>query len=427
MRKITKKIQTLKQNRSVKDIIAIIGSNLALRPIQLIKSFIVAKYLGPADYGILKSLELITMLNKFGNLGLKNVAVREIGVLKGQNDSKREEEIRNTAYSAEIILAFILSLSGIIISLSLSSSWKWVIFIASFGLLVSKIRVLFDVEATIQRKFTLLAKVTFISGLITSFLIASTVPLIRIYASLSMPILVALGGILYYQKTLKFDFKFGIDRIELVHQLRIGIPLTLNSLAYGSYMYMERILIISYLSITDLGYYGFATMIANQFITLFLTAIKVRKMNVLEYLGRKDYQKVNKLIIRETSILLIGSFGVILLVWGITSIFVPILLDKYIEAIVIANLYILILPFKILSSYLIIVLQSPIVNKQSILPFFQFAATGLLILTVFIMNSIGMLTLKSFIIVDVIGYALVHISLLFLYYHYYYKKIVYKI
>jgi O-antigen/teichoic acid export membrane protein len=408
------------KRKSIRDFAAIVGANVGIRPISIVKSFIVAKYLGPAEYGILKSTELIAMLNKFGNLGFKQVAQREIGVLKGKNLPEREKQIRDTAYTAEVILAIILAISGIIVSLFLSSKWVWVVSIASIGLLVGKVRLLFNTEATIQRKFTLIAKVTFFTGLFVSILIASTVPFLKIYASLGMPILVAMGAIIYYKKTLKFDYSFHIDKEELLHQIRIGIPLTLHSLAYGSYLYLERILIITYLSVTDLGYFGFATMVSNQFITIFLTAIRVRKMNILEYLGRGDYIKVNKLVIKETSILMLGSFGIILLVWAITSIFVPIFLEKYVAAIVIANLFILVLPFKVLSSYLAIVIKSPIVNKQDIVPFYQFAATGLLFIVVVIMHNRGVLTLKSYVIADLIGYAAVHISFVFMYYKYFY-------
>ena len=41
---------------------------LIARTKQVQQQFIVAKYLGPEEYGILKSVELIQMLNKFGNL-----------------------------------------------------------------------------------------------------------------------------------------------------------------------------------------------------------------------------------------------------------------------------------------------------------------------------------------------------------------------
>ena len=70
----------------VRDFSAVVGLNFALKPIQFIKSFIVAKYLGPAEYGILASVQLIQMLDKYGNLGFKSTAKREVGNALGAKD-----------------------------------------------------------------------------------------------------------------------------------------------------------------------------------------------------------------------------------------------------------------------------------------------------------------------------------------------------
>ena len=82
------------------------------------------------------------------------------------------------------------------------------------------------------------------------------------------------------------------------------------------------------------------------------------------------------------------------------------------------------MPFKILSSYVAIVIKSPSVNKQSVVPFFNFTATILLFITTFIMYKNGILTLKSYIIVDLVGYACVHFAFVCLYYKSYYLKFV---
>ena len=429
MIKKTKQIllnKKLFKSKSLKDFSAIVGSNLISYPIALVKSLLVAKFLGPSDFGILQSTKLITMLNKFGKLGFTNVAVREIGVLKGKRKSNKDKEklIKNTAYSSEMLLAVLLTIIGIMISMFSPPKYTLIIFIASIGMFVNKIRGIFTTEATIQRRFTLIAKITLLINLLVSIIVSIAVPFLKIYAALITPIIVIIGVLLFYKNKIKFNFSFNIKKKEFIHQLKIGIPLSIGSLAYGSYVYVERILIISFLSVTDLGYFGFATMVSNQFITIFLTAIKVRKMNILEYLGRGDYQKVNKLVIKETILLIIGSFFVILFVWFIISLFVPIFLKEYIGAIIIVKLFILVLPIKVLSSYLAIVVKSPIVNKQSITPIFQFLATGSLFLVAFIMHKQGTLTLKTYIIVDLFGYAFEHFSFVIMYYKFFYLDFV---
>ena len=56
---------------------------------QLVKGIVVAKYLGPADYGLLKSIELIQMLNKYGSLGFNTALTREAGNAIGNKDNEQ--------------------------------------------------------------------------------------------------------------------------------------------------------------------------------------------------------------------------------------------------------------------------------------------------------------------------------------------------
>ena len=147
------------KNKTLKDYLAIAGTNIILQPIQLIKSIVVAKFLGPDSFGILKSLELIQMLDKYGNLGFRAAAAREIGNAKGRGDLGKEIIVRNNAYSGEIILSLFLFLTGCISSIIIKDETiSLMLLISSFSLLFSKLRGIFNTEVTIQKKFIFLSK-----------------------------------------------------------------------------------------------------------------------------------------------------------------------------------------------------------------------------------------------------------------------------
>ena len=55
-------IKALFRKKVIKDFTSVAGLNLAQQPIHMIRSFFVAKYLGPVEYGILSSIQLITLL-----------------------------------------------------------------------------------------------------------------------------------------------------------------------------------------------------------------------------------------------------------------------------------------------------------------------------------------------------------------------------
>ena len=156
--------KALYRKKVIRDFSTVVGFNFALKPIQLIKSFFVAKYLGPAEYGILASLQLIQMLNKYGNLGFNATASREVGNALGSKDLTRVDLIKNTAYTAEVVLSLILFIIGLGSSLFVESKIiSILIILASTSLLAAKLRAVISTEALIHKKFVLISKITFIS------------------------------------------------------------------------------------------------------------------------------------------------------------------------------------------------------------------------------------------------------------------------
>ena len=168
------------KKKVLRDFLAVVSSELALRPVQFLKEFVVSKYLGPADYGILKSIELIQMLNKYGSLGFKPAAAREIGNAIGKRDEEKANLVRNTAYSSEIILSVLLFVAGLSISIFFESRTSVLIILASAGLLAAKLRGVLNTEAGVQKRFILISKITFITSLIASLIIIITVPFFKI-------------------------------------------------------------------------------------------------------------------------------------------------------------------------------------------------------------------------------------------------------
>ncbi len=418
-------IKTILKKKSIRDFSALAGANIALKPIQFIKSFLVAKYLGPADYGLLSGVNLIRNLSKFGNLGFKQVATREVLELKGAKSSESDIKfVKNSSYSYEVVLSVFLFLAGIGSAFFFTDSiliFSSVI-LASFGLLFQKIQAILSNEATINKRFVLISKITFAAGFFTAVLVAVLVPFLRIYASLIIPTIASILSISLYRKKLDFKLSFVFDKLEFIRQLKIGFPLSMGTVAYASYIYLEKILVISLFGLIAAGLFSFGQMIISQMATLFLMAIRVRKVNIFENLGAGNYLLVNKIVIRETFLLFGVSIISIIILWFLLDYFVPIFLPKYIDAIPMAKLLLFILPSKVLSSYVAIVLISKTVNKQNIIPFIQFGATLLLVACVFILHSMDLLSLYSFVIVDVFGYAIYHIIIFYLYFKYFHSK-----
>ena len=108
------------------------------------------------------------------------------------------------------------------------------------------------------------------------------------------------------------------------------------------------------------------------------------------------------------------------------GLFIPIFLDKWINAIYITQIFLLVLPLKVLISYLTVVVISPTVNKLFYVPFLQLFGVFILILGTYLLYLTKNLNLLNFIYVDILAYSVVNIPWLYVYYKEYYKVFVLK-
>lgn len=421
------KIKGLFERKYVRDIAWMISANIIIKPFQIIKSFFVAKFLGPEQYGILKSVELIQMLNKFGDLGFVSTVIRDAGELVGSEDNDELDKLRNICFSAELILVFFLFTIGLLSNLFFEDKIiRIAIILSSIALFSLKINKILNAEAIIRKEFKLLSKLVMFQGFFNSIIIILTVPFYNIYAVLTVPILSTLISCYYVYARLNFSFNFKIEKFLFKKVLKTSLKLTSGTLAFGLFRYVERLIVITYLGIEAVGFFGFADTVLALFVTIFLTNIKVRKMNILEYLGKKQFLRVHNIVKKETIIILSISIITIIVMQFLIGLFIPIFLEKWINAIYITQIFLLVLPLKVLISYLSVVVISPTVNKLFYIPFLQLFGVFILILGTYLLYLTKNLNLLNFIYVDILAYSVVNIPWLYVYYKEYYKVFVLK-
>jgi O-antigen/teichoic acid export membrane protein len=416
----------LKEKKALNDIVTLTGAQVALRPILMVKSYFVARYLGPETFGILKSVELVSMLDKFGNLGFKQVVIRNVATSEGAGNPLEIENIKNNAYTSEILLSIILFLSGLISSLFIPNDLIAIaVILASIGLLTSKLLGVLKTELQSTRRFSSLARIIFCQGVINSALVIFTVPYYELYAVLLVPSISTLIILIIFFNRVGYFFTFKLDKSGFLDVLKLGITLSFSTLAFGFFRYVERFIIITFLGLTAVGYYGFADTIAGIFISILLgSVLKVRSVTIFKELGRRNYSVVHKIIIRETALLILLSLLFIILLSGGLIIFVPKFLPEWEEAINVTILFSLVIPLKLSSAYINFVVKSPTVNNLRLEPGLQMLSALLLLFGVLSLDYFNVLTLTTFLVVDVFVYAILHISTVIYYYYSYYKKYV---
>tara|TARA_B100000965_G_C19545148_1_gene737438 strand:- start:3 stop:1295 length:1293 start_codon:yes stop_codon:yes gene_type:complete len=409
--------QKLIKSKAFSDIFKLGSAQIFLRPFQILKSFVVARFLGPEVYGILKSIEIIQMLNKFGNLGFKETVIRDGIPYITLNEKLKLKKLKNNAFSGEIILSILLVFIGFFSSLFFDNQLiKISIILASLGLFTSKMFGIIKTELTLNRNFDYLSKIILVNGILNTVFIIITVPFFNIYSVLSVPIITSLLIIFYVIYSMGIFFKFEFDKKEFKKIFKVSLPLTASTLSFGIFKYTERILIISFFSLSIVGFFGFAETIANIFITLFIgTVMKVRGLRVFELLSQNKYYEVNKLIIKETSFLIGLSLIILVILSAALNILIPIILPKWTSAINIAILFSLCIPLKLISSYAIFAIKSKELNKLKFEPITYLISASILLIGTLILYYTKNLNIYNFIIIDLIAIFFVQIITVFYY------------
>lgn len=413
--------KSLLKKKVVKDFLAVSLIDISLKPIAIIKGFIVANVLGPADFGLLKSIELIQKLNKYGNLGFMYAVKREAAHFIGAGELEKAQIVRNTAFTLEFILSLFLFIIGI--SCTLFSSSKEIdilIILASSGLLLSKLNGIQLAEAVIQKKFILISKIALFATIINDIIVIFTVPFLKIYSILITDLVVCTISVSYYFFIEKYRFSMRVNFAEVIKICSISIPLTIGTLAQGAFEYSERILLIKYLGKIALGYFGFGAMVAGNILLLLKNSIRVREQDIFQLLGQKAYQRIHRIVIRETLLFTFASILMIAIFWFPIQYFIQWFMPKWRDAIVISQMYIFIIPFQLVINYPSAVLISSVVNKQNILPGFRFISAGFLITGTIGIAHFNMLSLHNFIIINIISYGFYSVSVIVLYFKYFY-------
>lgn len=138
--------------------------------------------------------------------------------------------------------------------------------------------------------------------------------------------------------------------------------------------------------------------------------------DIWRLIGAKEFEKVNKMVIKESLILTVFSILIIPIIWIAVDVFVPLFLPKFVDAIPIVRISSFIIPFQVIANYAGAVITSKTVNKV----YFP-VLLRLISLTVFAGGSYYLyynksLTLELYAYLNLAGYAFFNIGLVVNYY-----------
>lgn len=259
-------------------------------------SILLARYLGPSDYGlfnyVLSFTGLFTILS---SLGLENILIREL-----VQNPDRTNELLGTSFRLRIIgslLSIILTIITALLFKEPLSTLILIIIISSGTIFQSMMVVEQFFQAKVAAKKNVIAQSSsfFLSSLLKIIFILTEQPLIMIvFAHASEFIFLSIG---YYLTYCGAGNKFNNWFFNLQTAKRIfkdSWPLMLSGLVISIYMKIDQVMIKNMMTSADVGYYAAAVKLSEAWYfipmtisaSLFPAIINAKSANEEFYLNR---------------------------------------------------------------------------------------------------------------------------------------------
>lgn len=236
----------------------------------------VARYLGPADFGVFNYvIAITTIFASFAKLGLDDIMVRDLLIHSEKRDSYLGTAFWLKFFGA-IVLIFLMA-----VALTLTSndaSTNLLIIIAGSGLVFSSFEVVgFYFQSQVQAKIISICKVIqlLLSTLIKIFLIVTGSSLIYFVFVLFFDTLtLAVAYWVAYRMRERRMFFRCFDKSIGKQMLKDAWPLLFSAVVVVIYMRIDQIMIRELLGVYELGVYSAAVRLSEAFyfIPLIITA-----------------------------------------------------------------------------------------------------------------------------------------------------------
>ncbi len=243
-----------------------LGSNYA-QLVAAISGLVIRRLIGPTLSGLFGLLNMIYLYSDYVYSPFRGGLAREVPYHKGVKDQKSVDEIRKGSFSIILALSLFINVGLLIASYIVPENktgllrWSLRIY-APISFLMALCNYLIVFSRTEKQFFKLFKYYAFNSTLLAVL----TIVLTYYYAFkglLLSSLFVGIVSTFYFFKLVNYPFRFSLPgRIIRLLVVR-GTPVILYSIIFLNFKQIDRLLVISFLGLTEMGYYGIGITMCN--------------------------------------------------------------------------------------------------------------------------------------------------------------------
>lgn len=417
---------TSERRKLLQDSKALFLASLVERGLGAWVGIIVAKVLGPADFGILKVISHVPTLIKYGAVGFSALGKREVPLMRESGVPRVDQELLlGRVLTADLIWSLVLALAVLVTSAFYSNTTiVGGLIIVSFGIIVSQVSKCLDVIFCIEQNFTDIARATVMGGGVSAIFTMLTLEPLGMYSVLLASIV---GGVV----TCSFLFfklptplpKPSFNLSFLASASRVAVPISLTTLSSGLMGWAERILVLAFFTPSILGLYMFIVFIIDLFSTIINSAMKAAAIKIFSRVGASKNDDFDLVLLPSIIISILFSFC-----GGVLALLGPRILNSYLPEYAdigsVLVFVVLILVCNGATAFIAVAMQSRTLNQQ--LPLSLLSLIMVLVFSVAMYVSSFYLNALEAIIVGKISATLFRSSgIIFLTFHHFFRNITY--
>ncbi len=236
----------------------------------------VARYLGPANYGLLSYAgSFVVLFSAVLTLGLDNIVIRNL-----VRDERRRDELLGTTFALKIIGSILLlGILAVAVRFTTNDNFtNLLIFIIALATIFQSLNVIdFYFRSRVLSKYTVYAQTISMTS-------SAVIKLLLIYFGMGLTyfaavmvvesVILAIGLIVIYTKQKRSIFNWRIKFDLAKRLLKDSWPLVLSSVAISIYMRIDQVMIKNMLGAEAVGNYAVAVKLSEvwYFIPMIITS-----------------------------------------------------------------------------------------------------------------------------------------------------------
>lgn len=332
-----------------------------------IRGFLIARLLDPTLFGYLSGARLISQLTPQMHFGALHGMSRDLSIYKGANDKENFQMTKNNGISLIVIFSTSIVLGIIIYTFFVQAKYSpytiWGIRVFAIVAFIQQSISICHALLRVDYRFIEISTSEIILGFSSLILAVLLVIWIGFYGAILSFFIAHLLSLGYLTKKIRFNFIFKLNKPIVKRLLSVGAPISFfyfNAEILGG---LDKLMIISFLSMKQLGYYA----IAFPFFTLItriprsISYIVYPKMLEAYGSSNKEIRSIKRYFeipIQLNAVFIAFAIGMLFL--SIKYIFFY-LLPRYTEAITVAK----ILSFAIFFSSLRMLSNRVLITQKS--------------------------------------------------------------